>query len=69
MNEHPIKFEEATEETIDLAFSDAERAFHLLRQIPTEQRAEFLERIGVEIEALGDDLLKTASAETGLPVG
>jgi len=68
MVNHSIKFEEATEETIDLAFSDAESAFHLLRQIPTEQRAEFLERIGVEIEALGDNLLETASVETGLPI-
>lgn len=62
------KFEEATEEHIQLAFAAAEKAFHELRQISTERRATFLERIGEEIEALGDDLLTTANIETGLPI-
>jgi alpha-ketoglutaric semialdehyde dehydrogenase len=65
---HLVTFEEATEETIHAAFAAAEQAFPDFRQISTEQRAVFLERIGEEIEALGDDLLKTASVETGLPV-
>src|SRR6185436_947764 len=68
MNDHRIKFEEATEEAIDLAFSAAEKAFPAFRGIPADQRAAFLERVCDEIDALGDDLLTTASVETGLPV-
>ncbi|MGH9844969.1 MAG: aldehyde dehydrogenase (NADP(+)) [Blastocatellia bacterium] len=62
------KFEEAAESHIDLAVEAAEKAFHEYRRIAPEQRAAFLERIGAEIEAIGDDLLKTANAETALPI-
>jgi alpha-ketoglutaric semialdehyde dehydrogenase len=62
------KFEEATEGHIDRAFQAAEKAFHEFRQVATERRAVFLERIGEELEALGMDLLTTANAETGLPI-
>ena len=62
------KFEEAAEHHIALAVEAAEKAFHEYRRITTDQRAEFLERIGVEIEALGDDLLEAANAETALPI-
>jgi NADP-dependent aldehyde dehydrogenase len=68
MANHLVTFEEATEATIHAAFSAAEKAFPDFRRIPAEQRAAFLERIGAEIEALGDNLLATASVETGLPV-
>src|SRR5437868_7136598 len=68
MSDHLIKFEEATEEAVDLAFIAAEQAFPVFRRVSAEQRATFLERICEEIEALGDNLLKTASVETGLPV-
>src|SRR5262245_44092518 len=62
------QFEEATEVDINLALEAAERAFHEFRQISPEQRASFLECIGEEIEALGDDLLQAANIETALPV-
>jgi alpha-ketoglutaric semialdehyde dehydrogenase len=62
------RFEEATEQHIDLAFEVAAKAFAQFRQISAERRAQFLERIGLEIEALGDHLLVTASTETGLPI-
>jgi 2,5-dioxopentanoate dehydrogenase len=68
MSDHLVTFEEATEETIHAAFEAAEKAFHSFRHTPPELRATFLERIGEEIEALGDSLLTTASVETGLPV-
>jgi 2,5-dioxopentanoate dehydrogenase len=68
MKNHIVTFEEATEETIHAAFDAAEKAFHNFRHTPPEQRAGFLECIGEEIEALGDNLLTTASVETGLPV-
>jgi 2,5-dioxopentanoate dehydrogenase len=68
MTAHILTFEEATEETIDAAFAAAASVFDDFRRIPAERRAAFLERIGEEIEALGDTLLNTANVETGLPV-
>jgi 2,5-dioxopentanoate dehydrogenase len=61
-------FEEAASEHIHSAVSAAARAFDDYRQIPAEQRAAFLERIGAGIQALGDDLLVAANAETALPI-
>src|SRR5262245_44621875 len=62
------RFAQATEEHMHLALAAAAKAFHEYRQLSAEQRAAFLERIGVEIEALGDDLLSAANTETALPV-
>ena len=62
------RFEEATAQHIELAFEAAERAFFEFRQTSAEHRAAFLERIGEEIEALGDELLTTTSIETALPI-
>ena len=45
---------------IDRAFTAAEAAFDAYRSLPAADRAAFLERIGVEIEALGDELLAAA---------
>ena len=65
---HLTTFEEATEAHVNMAFEAADAAFHELRQISAERRATFLERIGDEIESLGDDLLTTANIETALPI-
>ena len=62
------EFEEASERHIETAFETAARDFEPFRKIAREQRAAFLEQIGEEILALGDDLLVTASAETALPI-
>ena len=62
------EFEEASERHIGRAFETAARDFEPFRKIAREQRAAFLEQIGEEILALGDDLLVTASAETALPI-
>ena len=62
------EFEEASERHIGTAFETAARDFEPFRKIAREQRAAFLEQIGEEILALGDDLLVTASAETALPI-
>jgi NADP-dependent aldehyde dehydrogenase len=62
------RFDEATEADISLAFEAAEYAFNDFRQTSAERRAVFLERIGQEIEELGDDLLRTAGIETALPI-
>lgn len=52
---------------VDVAMNLAEAAFASYRETMGEQRAVFLERIAEEIMALGDDLLKRANLETGLP--
>ena len=41
-------------------------SFSAFKKLSGLQRASFLEQIAAEIEALGDDLLNTANAETGL---
>ncbi|MCG8475348.1 MAG: aldehyde dehydrogenase (NADP(+)) [Cytophagales bacterium] len=45
------------------------QAFQTYRNVPAVRRAMFLEAIGEEIIALGDELLRTAMKETGLPEG
>jgi alpha-ketoglutaric semialdehyde dehydrogenase len=59
---------EASIADIDAALVAADRAFDVYRALPAERRADLLERIAVEIEALGDELLAVAHAETALPV-
>ena len=45
----------------------AEEAFAAYRETSPEVRAAFLEAIAAEIEAIGDELITRAMAETGLP--
>lgn len=52
---------------VDQACALAEAAFDTYRETSLEARATFLETIAAEIEALGDDLIERAMAETGLP--
>ncbi|WPP51705.1 aldehyde dehydrogenase (NADP(+)) [Catalinimonas niigatensis] len=65
----PIDFSEATHDEIEQAIQQAEVAFQHYRKVSGSQKAEFLEKIGEEIMALGDDLLKRCEEETGLPQG
>lgn len=60
-------FHEADESEIERALNAANSAFFELRLLDSERTAEFLIRIGDEILALGDDLIKRANAETALP--
>jgi NADP-dependent aldehyde dehydrogenase len=60
--------DEASAEHIDGALEAADRAFLEYRKTPADQRAALLEQIAAEIEALGDELLAVAHAETALPV-
>ena len=60
---------EATSEEVNAAVEKAESAFSAYKNIPYEQRAQFLEAIADEIMALGDPLLERASGESGLPTG
>ncbi len=52
---------------VEKACALAEAAFDTYRETSLEDRATFLEAIAAEIEAIGDDLIERAMAETGLP--
>ncbi len=57
----------ATHEEINLALEKAQSAFPEYSSLSGATRAAFLKTIAEEIMALGDELIKTAAAETGLP--
>jgi len=61
-------FREATDNEIDEAVSAASKAFPLLKKIGHDIRAGFLRNIATEIEALGDEFIEIASAESGLGI-
>ena len=61
------KFAIALVDDVDAALEAADNAFKGLKKSSPELRAEFLEAIADEMEALGDALVQRASAETGLP--
>lgn len=52
---------------VERACELAEAAFNTYRETGLETRATFLESIATEIEAIGDELVERAMAETGLP--
>ncbi len=52
---------------VDKAAQLAWDAFDAYRETSLEDRAVFLETVASEIEAIGDDLIQRAVAETGLP--
>jgi NADP-dependent aldehyde dehydrogenase len=60
-------FAEPNAAAIDAACAAAAAAFDVYRETDLETRAAFLEAIATEIEAVGDVLIETAMAETGLP--
>lgn len=64
-----ITFGEAGSGEIDNAIKKAEEAFRVYRKKSGKEKAAFLERIGEEIMALGDELLIRCQQETGLPQG
>ena len=64
----PTQFHEATESEIDKALQLAASAFDEFRSTTPEQRALFLDTLADEVDALGDQLLEQANAETGLPI-
>ncbi|QOR37099.1 aldehyde dehydrogenase (NADP(+)) [Billgrantia diversa] len=52
---------------VERACELAEAAFVSYRETSLEERATFLETVASEIEAIGDELIERAIAETGLP--
>ncbi len=61
-----VSFHAASAEQVERAAQGAWRAFHVLGQRGRDDRAFLLERIAANVEAIGDDLIAWACAETGL---
>lgn len=59
----------ATPQEIDKAIEKADEAFETFQEVTRSRRADFLVKIADEIMAMGDDLIKRAMEETGLPEG
>ncbi|MGB6152877.1 MAG: aldehyde dehydrogenase (NADP(+)) [Pricia sp.] len=62
-------FHQATKEEIDAAADKAHEAFQVYKTVSGAKKAEFLEAIAEEIEALGDPLIEAYMKESGLPEG
>jgi NADP-dependent aldehyde dehydrogenase len=63
----PYTFIQATPEEVDAAAQAAAAAYPTYRNLSAERRAEFLEAIADEIDALGDDFVALVTRETALP--
>lgn len=68
-SENTTVFYEATEDEISQAVALADEAFKVYGTIADIKKADFLDAIAEEIEALGEDLLTTYTQESGLPAG
>ncbi|OXB04598.1 aldehyde dehydrogenase (NADP(+)) [Flavobacterium pectinovorum] len=68
-SENETVFYEAAADEISKAVVLAEEAFKTYGVIEDAKKADFLEAIAEEIEALGEDLLTTYIQESGLPAG
>lgn len=65
----PDDFANATPEQARLAVEKAAAAFGPYRSLHPHRRADFLDAIAAEIDALGDALIERAVLESGLPTG
>lgn len=63
----PYAFTQATPEEVDAAAEAAAAAYPLYRNLSAERRAEFLDAIADELDALGDDFVALVTRETALP--
>jgi NADP-dependent aldehyde dehydrogenase len=63
----PYAFTQATPEEVDAAAQAAAAAYPIYRNLSAVRRAEFLEAIADEIDALGDDFVALVCCETALP--
>jgi len=63
----PYTFIQATPEEVDAAAQAAAAAYPIYRNLSAVRRAEFLEAIADEIDALGDDFVALVTRETALP--
>src|SRR5687768_13547476 len=63
-----MKFTPATIEEADAVMKASGEVFFTYKKFPPEQKAQFLESIANEIEALGDALILKAADETNIPL-
>lgn len=63
----PYTFIQATPEEVDAAAQAAAAAYPTYRNLSAVRRAEFLEAVADEIDALGDDFVALVCRETALP--
>lgn len=68
-NEKIREFHSATEEEVNAAVEKAAAAFPAFSATSAQERAAFLEAIGEEILNLGNEVIDTYCAESGLPQG
>ncbi len=62
-----MSFKDATLQEVDAALNEAHVTFLSYKNFSGKKRAAFLRSIAEEIEALGNELVQTAMAETNLP--
>ncbi|WP_079200862.1 aldehyde dehydrogenase (NADP(+)) [Pseudomonas sp. CC6-YY-74] len=65
----PYRFSQATVAEVDAAAKAAAAAYSQFRSLPASRRAEFLEAIADEIDAMGEDFVALVCSETALPAG
>src|SRR5258708_40100760 len=62
-----MNFQDTTIQEIDRLMQEAWQAFVQYRKTTLKQRADLMRAIAAEMEALGDELIRTAMEETHLP--
>ncbi|MDR6926689.1 aldehyde dehydrogenase (NADP(+)) [Pseudomonas sp. BE134] len=65
----PHDFFQATPEEVDAAAKAAASAYPAYRSLSAERRAQFLDAIADELDALGDEFVAVVCRETALPAG
>ncbi len=65
----PHEFYQATPEEVDAAAKAAAAAYPAYRSLSAERRAQFLDAIADELDALGDHFVAVVCRETALPAG
>ncbi|MGA8134686.1 MAG: aldehyde dehydrogenase (NADP(+)) [Pseudomonas gingeri] len=65
----PFVFTQATAAEVDAAAQAAASAYPAFRALPANRRAEFLEAIAAQLDALDDDFITLVTRETALPTG
>ena len=65
----PYRFHQATPEEVDAAVQAAAGTYGTLRNLSTERRADFLDAIATELDALDQGFIDLVCRETALPAG
>jgi NADP-dependent aldehyde dehydrogenase len=65
----PHDFFQATPQEVDAAANAAAAAYPAYRSLSAERRAQFLDAVADELDALGDDFVAVVCRETALPAG